>query len=661
MDRQFADLAKKEGLYGTLASMTTGEIGDVLRAAKAAYYNGDGPALTDAEYDAIEAYYAGLPDHLPEVLESLGPRPTGNQKVRLPYYMGSLDKIKKEDSGRSLDVFVARFPPPYVVSDKLDGVSALVVFDGGARAPRMYTRGDGRVGQDISRLVPMLKGGIPRAKGLARLAVRGELVISRRDFEDHLRARGANARNLVSGCVNAKDPDPEVLKRVQFVAYSRPWPATERLSDALASLARLGFTVVNHDVCDEALDAEYLSARLRDRRAASEFEADGIVVTHDGRAYEVADGVNPAHAFAYKSLEVQDIAEVTVERVVWTATKDGYLVPVVEFETPVQLAGVMVKRATGFNAGFIQKNAIGAGARVRVTRSGDVIPHIVDTVSPAPGGRPCLPPGEWKWTESGKHIVLVDPGADQGVAAKQIENFFKKLEVRGAGAGVVARLVSAGFDTIPKVLAATVDDLRGIPGFGAKSSEALVTAIRDTTSGMTLVDVMNASNAFGRFFGRKRLQAIVDAFPRLASDRGFVPSAADLESRVEGVSSKLAQAFITGLREFNDSPFALLLQISQNNNNNNNNKPSERTPNVDKAVLLGFKVVFTGFRDKDLEARIVKAGGRVEDSILERKDDPARTLLVFDKHDTTTTKAKKAAKIGARALSKDAFVAEYLS
>jgi NAD-dependent DNA ligase len=204
------------------------------------------PPLPDDEYDdLLEELRRRLPNHPLVARDAVGARPDEEQghglpgrPVALPFRMGSLDKVKAEDGGekalrRWAEDGGGRGGESYVLSDKLDGVSALLVIDAKevSTTPRLYTRGDGKVGRDISHIVPHVSGVLPPppppppAKKKSSVvsstfAVRGELVIPRREFDAHLRGtRGVNARNLVSGVVNAKTPDATVLRHVRFVAY----------------------------------------------------------------------------------------------------------------------------------------------------------------------------------------------------------------------------------------------------------------------------------------------------------------------------------------------------------------------------------------------------------------------------------------------------------
>ena len=169
------------------------DLAKIVQKAQKAYHEGGKTLFPDDTYDLlVEELRKRNPDH--PVLHNVGSRSAKKDKVRLPVYMGSLDKFKGSDA--DLRAWLeALGTDRLVVSDKMDGVAALYVTDGSTR--KLYTRGNGRLGRDVSHLLAYVKG-IPLAKD-HRLWVRGELVMPRATFSSAYASRFANARNTVSG------------------------------------------------------------------------------------------------------------------------------------------------------------------------------------------------------------------------------------------------------------------------------------------------------------------------------------------------------------------------------------------------------------------------------------------------------------------------------
>ena len=193
------------------------------------------------------------------------------------------------------------------------------------------------------------------------------------------------------------------------------------------------------------LTNEMLSEKLQDVRSTYEYETDGIIVAHD-KVY-MRTGKNPDHAFAFKMMLSDQVAEAKVVDVIWTPSKDGYLKPRVQIE-PIKLGGVTIEYATGKNAQFIEKNKIGVGSVIQIVRSGDVIPDIIKIVKPAK--EPLMPTIEYIWNPTHVDIMLVNKDDNETVKEKNIAGFFRILGVDGLSIGNVKRIMAAGFDSVPK-------------------------------------------------------------------------------------------------------------------------------------------------------------------------------------------------------------------
>ena len=189
-----------------------------LSELQEAYYNGI-PEMEDYEFDQlVEIYETRFGP-----FEKVGSSPK-NSKVELPYHLGSLDKIKDE---HALALWTTKNFGEVVISDKVDGLSALLVQRDGERF--LYTRGDGDEGSDITHLLKYLK--LPTSDPEKELIVRGELVMMKETFNKYSGLM-ANARNMVSGTVNAKKSsvDPKFARDISFVAYQILSTETRKLS-----------------------------------------------------------------------------------------------------------------------------------------------------------------------------------------------------------------------------------------------------------------------------------------------------------------------------------------------------------------------------------------------------------------------------------------------
>ena len=518
--------------------------------------------------------------------------------------------------------------------DKIKNISALHVVDGNdgnssmAATPtpttvKLYTRGDGQVGQNISHLIPFING-LPAVAPKGPLMVRGELIMTRAAFEAY--GKGANARNTVSGLVNAKMPDLDVAKNVGFVAYAN---IGKKPSTGLAQLAKMNFKVVTHKVLGkDALTFDGLSATLMDRRVQSLYEIDGLVVAHDA-VHEEAIGKNPDSAFAFKHLLMADTAEVVVTKVVWSLSKDGLIKPVVEF-APVHLTGVTIRRATGFNAAYMRDGRIGPGARLLITRSGDVIPYIMQVLVPAEEAS--MPePSAYKYVWTGnKDIKVVGESAE--IDVKQLENFFDKLEIKGLRRATVQKLFDGGVTTVRAFMELKQKDLEAIQGFANKWP--LIAEAHADIRAAPCLKLMNASNAFGMGFGDRKLKAIATGIPSIMNPAAAPPTVDELVA-IEGIAPLTAGKFIEGLAAFRQFLKDSGLHCATSKKVVNAARPRSASPNGSRSkspakttkaaslALVGQVVVFTGFRNKEWSSRIEELGGEVGSSVTK-----STTILV---------------------------------
>lgn len=576
-----------------------------IKMASDSYYNSGKSIMSDIEFDALVDKLRELkPDS--KVLQSVG-APIKSRKLNLPYFMGSLNKIKPD----STDDWLEANPGPYCVSDKLDGVSILMVWTKGILTA--YTRGNGSVGQNITHLFSHVK--LPKIRG--NLAVRGEILISKSKFEQY---DFENPRNMVSGLVNRKDVG-EGAQDLDILAYEMLSPRMSP-SDGFERLKQLGFTVAPYKVFN-TLDSEKLSKMLTARRSKSKYDIDGLVVCVDEKQPLNKSG-NPAWAVAFKSIAEGNIATTKVLEVEWNPSRHGLLKPRLRVE-PVRLSGVTVNYTTGFNAKFIRDFKVGVGSIIKITRSGDVIPHILEVVK----GAKVVLPTNCHW--SGADLIL-DVEHDT-ILIKQIANFFARLGAEYINIGTVTKLVDAGYDSIPSILRLTKAKLLKIDGIQERSADRLYKSISECTKGVSLPVLMDATSIFGRLIGEKKLTELI-----LTVSDVFTASAEDVAS-TPGWSMKSAEQFLAAMPEF--KKFLRVTKIQYE-------IPKPKV--VKKSVLTGKSFLFTGFRDAELEEYIERLGGSIASTTSKA------THLLVKSRGSTSSKTKWAESNDIPILTRDEFM-----
>ena len=618
----------KTGGISFLQTLNENQLTSMLNLANVLYRNSQ-PIMTDNQFDILQDF---ITDKYPANKDArqIG-APVERNKATLPYFMGSMDKIKPDTA--ALTNWCAKYKGPYVLSCKLDGVSGLYTTDGAT--PKLYTRGDGKVGQDISHLIPHLR--LPKTKGIV---IRGEFIIPKQIFETKYKATFANPRNMVSGIVNHKTITASVAD-LHFVAYEVIKP-DRKPSEQFAFLSTLDVEVVLHKF-ETTLTNDLLSQTLVDWRQNYSYEIDGVIVVDDAK-YDRKIG-NPDYAFAFKMVLSDQIAEAKVVDVIWTPSKDGYLKPRVQIE-PINLGGVKIEYATGFNGAFIHDNKVGIGSIIELIRSGDVIPHIRKvTVQAEKGKMPTVP---FKWNDTHVDIMLENIDSDETVREKNIAGFFKGIQVDGLGAGNIARIIQAGYDTVPKIIKMTEADLLGVEGFQKKTAAKLYNGIKEKITAAPLITIMSASNVFGRGFSEKRLELIMEAHPDILISEDTPAQKVAKISAIKGMATKSAEAFVERIPHFLEFIVAAGIDSKL--------AVSNKKKTVDEShPLFGKSIVMTGFRDSELQEKLKNVGAKLGSSVSKN------TFAVLVKDiDEDTGKAADARKLGIPLMTPEGFTAKYL-
>jgi NAD-dependent DNA ligase len=639
---------KKNGIT-VLMNLSEKELAEMVVLTNELYRNQQ-PILSDNQFDILEDFIRDkFPDN--DVIKQIGaPIPLGKNKATLPYEMWSMDKIKPDT--KTLDNWMAKFGGPYVLSCKLDGVSGLYTTEGDQ--PKLYTRGDGKVGQDISHLIPYLKLPSKKADGVDKgFVIRGEFIIPKIVFENKYKKDFANARNLVSGIVNQKTID-EKAKDIHFVAYEVIVPSMKP-SDQFEYLKKLDIEVVLFEKVGgtsgsgNKLTNELLSNLLVDWRKNYVYEIDGVIVIDD-KIYPRKSG-NPQHAFAFKMVLSDQVAESKVVDVLWSPSKDGYLKPRVQIE-PIKLGGVTIEYATGFNGAFIKDNHIGVGTVVEIIRSGDVIPYIRKVVVHAEEAK--MPSVPFKWNDTHVDIILEHALSDETVKEKNITGFFRGIGVEGLSSGNVARIIKAGYDSVPKILSMSVDEFKSVEGFQLKSATKIHDGIKEKIAAASLIALMSATNIFGRGFSEKRIELIMDAYPD-----AFNNGISDTEkikkiAEIKGMAIKTAEAFVAKIDDFLDflmetDMFYKLFEFEKKHKNMGADVASV---NVNKQhPLYGKTIVMTGFRNKELEEKLKNVGAKIGTSVSKNTH-----LVIAKDKDDETGKVLEAKKLGVNVVSLTEFL-----
>ena len=611
-----------------LTSATNDELRDLKETADDAYYNTGESVLTDQNYDLLTEHI----EHVdPTYVQLTGAKlRDGDNQVELPVSMRSMNKATDE---KKLLAWVVKnnLDDGWVTEEKLDGVSCMLFIDGGSH-PKLYTRGNGDIGSDISYMASIV-GGIPIDTD-DKLIIRGELIMRKDVFKENWSGAFSNARNMVSGCVNAKTLKPGTTD-IHFVAYEII-DTKKSPYEQLTHLTCLGFEVAAFRKMEEDCNFTNMTKILQVFKKNSNYEIDGVIIQPD-KPYERDPDKNPKYAIAFKQQDMMNIATTKVVKIWWESSRWRQLKPRVELE-PVELSGVHIKFATGYNAKYIKDNKLGAGAVVNVTRSGDVIPKILEVLECC--NEPDLPDVPCSWNDT--KVDLIADTTDDLTRIKVICNFLDKLGCKHVGEKSIAKLYNAGYTTISDVLGADVESMSKLDRFGDKLATRTYDCIHTAVYEATTTDLIGSSGVLGFGFGKKKVIALMKDVPDLLNigDDDLV----DRISVVKGFSRESAEIIAGKIDEVK----RFLRDIDSHISHKHVDDTKEKSD-------TGLSIVFSGFRDRDLEMLLVERGCVVGNSVTKTTD----FVVVANDDFTSSTKTKKGEKLGVEIITKARLIQIY--
>ncbi|PCG20459.1 NAD-dependent DNA ligase LigA [Brachyspira sp. G79] len=364
------------------------------------YYTDDNPEIEDYEYDKLFRELENLEREFPELKKVDSPtNKVGGtilekfEKFEHPIAMYSLSNVMNEEEFLDFDNRMQRELDAsnikYTVENKFDGLALELIYEKG-KLTVASTRGDGQVGENVTNNVKMMSNVPKSIKEKNKLIVRGEALITKKDFEALNKEREeleeipfANARNAASGGLRQLDSAESKKRRLKFFAYQianyKDFDLTNEYK-SMEFLSDLGFTVEGvHPNIDakKVLETYY---DIQEKRSKMDYEIDGLVIKVDDVRYQEKLGfLSRAPRFAVAFKFKPEEKETVLKNIEVQVGRTGALTPVAKLE-PVQVGGVTVSNVTLHNPNEIKSKDIRIGDTVVVIRSGDVIPKITRVV-----------------------------------------------------------------------------------------------------------------------------------------------------------------------------------------------------------------------------------------------------------------------------------------
>lgn len=372
----------------------------------ALYYREDKPEIPDAEYDALCERNEQIEKRFPDLVRTdspsqrVGAAPAHKfEKVK---HLRPMLSLANAFSGEDVEDFISRVKRflnlgeediALTAEPKIDGLSASLTYECG-KLVRGATRGDGEVGEDVTRNLKTIKGIPHQVKGKdvpAMMEVRGEVYMARSDFlkmnEKNKKAGKqvfANPRNAAAGSVRQLDPGITASRPLRFFCWGwgemKPMPF-ESQWQALQALEAFGFPVNPLTrLCKTAKELDQVYQELEEKRATLDYDIDGVVFKVDRLDLQRRLGqVSRSPRWAIARKFPAEKAETKVKAIEIQVGRTGALTPVAKLE-PVTVGGVVVANATLHNADEIARLDVRIGDTVKIQRAGDVIPQVLEVV-----------------------------------------------------------------------------------------------------------------------------------------------------------------------------------------------------------------------------------------------------------------------------------------
>lgn len=607
-------------------------------AAKKEYYGNGNTSLTDAEFDRLEARIRKLEPEWPG-LQKTGVSVGKKTEVKLDKPMPSLDKIQA-DRPEVLAKFLGKHPE-VVIMPKYDGSSVQLVYENGDLT-KLRTRGDGVLGKDISYFIPHIS--VPKrvpAWKSKTVVLRAEAIFTKADYQKKYSGQYDSDRALASAILNRQDV-ARPLKDLHFVCL-RVLSSALGLRSQLADLKVKGFRTARYAVVKaKNLDADILSTLVEQARSDVGYTVDGLVLSSNAPGLSVTAD-RPPYAKAFKLNDEESAVETVVENIVWKASSFGVLVPKA-IVRPIKFGNVTVKQAAVHNAKWAMDRGVGIGAKVKILRSGDIIPKIVAVTRKAEFKLPSKSEfGSWEWddTKTSIRLTTASKGESRVVGIARISRFFAKLDLESFGGAMAEKLYDAGYtktSQLPGLTAKEFAELPGVKGSAVKFAKE----IRKIQSGhFPVTQLMVASGVFERGLGDTLLEKLYDKHPRLFQ-------ATATAERIEKYGVPCIGPVAT--RKFLKDHAAFFRWMARSG-------AVAGTPTkvqVTKGPLSGVTGTWTGYRDKEQEALFVSLGGKV-DSLKS-----STTVLFYRQDGKPSGKVESARAKGIKVSQFETFVKKYL-
>lgn len=615
------------------------ELIDLINYHNEKYYNQDAPEISDAQYDELVKELIKLEEENPNLkrVDSPSNRVGGKPLDKFDQIIHKIPMLSLSNAYSAQDIRdfdkrvsdMASSNVEYVVEFKIDGLSVGLTYDNG-EFEKGATRGDGVVGEDISKNLMTVKSIPLKINDTDELVVRGEVYISKENFKkinEQQEEQGlqlyANPRNLAAGSLRQLDSKLTAKRPLDIFVFNLEYGENLEFkthSESLEFLSNLGFSVSpNYKVCKSIQEVIEHIEYWTENRDKLDFEIDGMVIkVNDIRQRESMGytAKSPRWAIAYKfpaEKKKTKILDIIVE-----VGRTGTITPTAVLE-PVRLAGTSVSRATLHNEDYIREKDIRINDTVLVQKAGDIIPQVIEVVKEERNGN------EIEFNMPDKCPVCSEPTVRlEGEAAVKCINMSCPAQIRrgiihfvsrdamnidGLGESIITLLLNEKIiEDIADLYSIKKEDVINLERMGEKSATNLINSIQKSKEN----DLWRLINGLGiKFVGVKGAKILANSFKSLDSIiEADVNRLVNLEEFGETMANSVVEFFkedknINVINKLKKA--GVNTQIIKNENNNT------------AKVFEGMKIVLTGtlptLKRNDAKEMIESRGGKATSSV----------------------------------------------
>ncbi|ADQ15253.1 NAD-dependent DNA ligase LigA [Halanaerobium hydrogeniformans] len=641
-----------------------------IRKAEYRYFVLDDPQISDAEFDKLMQDLLKLESQFPELVTADSPtqRVGGEvldefEKVEHSTEMLSLDNSFNAEELRGFDQRVKKNTTErdyqYIVEHKIDGLSAVIRYQGGS-FQLGATRGNGEVGENITENMKTIRSLPLKIEDKAELELRGEIYLSKSEFErinekrlENEKKPFANPRNAAAGSVRQLDSKIAASRRLSILIYdliSHSNREFETHLEVFAYLEEQGFNVNWHKKADDIGKVIEICQEWEEKRESLDFEIDGLVVKINNlnlREELGSTARSPRWAIAYKFPAQQKTTR--VKSIEISLGRTGALTPTAVLE-PVEIAGSTVSRATLHNEDEIKRKDIRIGDIVLVQKAGDVIPEVVKVIKEKRDGCEkefempdhCPVCGTKVKRPEGEAVTRCTNISCPAQRKEKILHFVSRdaMNIEGVGPALVDQLLENDLiDDYGDLYFLKKHHLQNLERMGEKSSQNVIDAIKQSKDR----EFFRVIYALGiRHVGLGAARTLSDNYSSISQ---LMEASNEELEEIDEIGPVIADSIIDFFAEKQNRDLISRLRQAGINLSRENTEEKEK-------FLEGLKFVFTGslndFTRSEVKDLVEKAGGRSVSSVSSKTD-----YLVIG--DNPGSKYQKAQELGIKILSESEF------